>query len=157
MNLAGRKIVGGLFLIVGTAFFIWGIGDISKLAGSAQSFRLHHEVTTPLCYLICKICFGLLSGSIAAYFLNMEKNLGINLLIDGQALLFLSVLLIAAGLVLENEAFFTLYDNKSLPVHPTEIVMHPKSGWMTVGDHLLTSIIGIIGIALFLVVTKEKK
>ena len=157
-NIKGpSKILVAFFAFAGSGFFIWALCDLTTLAGSAESFRLHHEVTTPLCFLLAKVIGGILAGALVVQTLGIEVKMKIKPLIDAASLFFVALLLMVSGLVLENEAFFTLYDNKSLPVHPTQIVMHPKAGWMTPGDHLLICLAGITGIILFLIVSKNKR
>ncbi len=152
-----RRIIAFGTCLVGAGMFLWALTDMSVLAGSAKAFRLHHEVTTPLCVMLAKFIAAIAAGGLALGLLGRFQEVGRNLRLDIAACCFLILLCLVTGVVLENEKFFTLYDNKSLPVHPTEIVMHPKSGWMTAGAHMGICLAGLVGAGLYLLVTARRK
>lgn len=151
-----RHFFAGLFCLLGAAFFLASILDLANLSVSAGSFRLHHEVTRPLCLLLSKFMFGLLFAIIALAVLGRSSALSTAIYQDIAALVFAGLLFIVAGIVLENEAFFTLYDNKTLPVHPTEIVMNPAGGWITIREHVGLCIAGITGATVFFGFTRYR-
>lgn len=144
-----NRFLAGLFCLAGTAFFITAIFDLSSLLTSASSFRLHHEVTGPLCYLLSKFIFGLFFAILALAAAGRHKAMDFDPAIDLPALSFVGFLFWITGIVMENEAFLTLYDNKTLPVHPTEIVMHPIGAWLTAWDHVALCLAGIVGAVVF--------
>ena len=153
----GRRFLAGAACLAGTGFFIAALTDLTALASSAGAFRLHHEVTTPLCYLLAKYLVALMFGSLALSLLGSAKTFDVRFPLDLAALGFVAVLLVITGRVLANEAYFTLYDNTRIPVHPTEIVMHPYGGWMSAGDHLALCLLGLAGGLTYLLLDGRKR
>jgi hypothetical protein len=105
--------------------------------------------------MLSKFIAAVAAGGLALGLLGRYREVGKDLRLDIAACFFLALLCLVTGVVLENEIFFTLYDNKSLPVHPTEIVMHPESGWMTRGAHFGICLAGLLGAGLYLLMTPK--
>lgn len=144
-----KKSVVLILTLAGGLFFLAALGDLASLFGTAQAYRLHHEATTPLAFMLAKVLVGLVFGVGAATVWGSSEKMGLRPSYDLPALVFTAVLLVAVGYVLRNEAFFTLYDNKELSVHPTEVVMAPWAGWMTRSAHAIICALGIAGGALY--------
>jgi hypothetical protein len=151
-----RPFLAMLFSLLGCSFFIAALADTPLLFSSAKAFVLHHEVTTGLAVMLAKFIVGVLFGALALWALRAKDAQTMFRPRDFISLVFLSFLLWGAGSILSNESFFTLYDNKSLPVHPTEIVMHPYGGWMSVSGHLFLCFVGLVAGVVFLRLTKGK-
>lgn len=147
--------VAALVCLIGGAFFASALYEMSALWASASAFRLHHEVTTPMAFLLAKVIAGIFAGCIALVILGRARSFGFDPKTALPGLAFVAMLFVVVGRILENEWFFTLYDNKAIPVHPSEIVMHPNAGWMTPGAHALVCILGVAGCLVALVLTRR--
>jgi hypothetical protein len=145
-----------LACLAGAFFFLWAVKDLGLLLESSIQFRLHHEMTTPFAFALAKIVAGLAMGVFAAGWARRENPV-IRFPLDVAAMGFTAILLVAVGYVLDNETFFSLYDYKGFPVHPTEIFIHPYGGWMTVADHLGICALGAVGCGVYLLLTRGSK
>ena len=150
-----RRTLSALAVCCGIALFVWALSDTAVLYGSADSYRLHHEVTTPLLVQLAKFVAALFCGGLALGALGKSKKIGFESPTAFVALLFVVALMVVGGTVLKNQAFFTLYDYKGYPVHPTEIVAHPFGGWLTPGDHAILCLLGLAAGGLFLWLTRH--
>ncbi|MCB1152034.1 hypothetical protein KDL45_00185 [bacterium] len=128
-------------LFIGAIYaFAKTVAGFSPLFNSAYSFRLHHEAATALCrFLVWPILAlaCLVAGSRA---LGRADRLPLNT--DGAeiALVALIPILIGCALIFENEIFFALYDPKGFPVHPPEMIAHPRGRWVRPSDHAFVSV-----------------
>ncbi len=134
-----RALVHYLALALACVAAVWALSYVSDMMWSAKNYGEHHEVTVPLCRFIALILFSLglaLSGARATGALPFREVMAPLVALAAPALI-----AIGAALIFANEIFFSLYDPKGFPVHPTEPVIFPEAGWHGMTSHLLAALL----------------
>ncbi len=105
---------------------------------SAWSYKLHHEVATLLCMDLIRPVLALAAFAAGVRSLGKCQELGMEKNAP-ESLIALTPILAACALLFENEIFFSMFDAKGFPVHPPEIIAHPRGGWVAPRAHALAA------------------
>ncbi|NLH50137.1 MAG: hypothetical protein GX444_16280 [Myxococcales bacterium] len=134
------RLIGGAVLV---AAGIYLAGEALWLtiffARSAGDYGQHHEVTVPLCRFLALVAASIgcaLSGSRLGRIGDAKAEWGPLVGFAATA-----VVAWSASLIFQNEIFYSLFDPKGFPVHPTEVVIYPAAGWHGLPSHLLSALL----------------
>ncbi len=142
MNLP-RQISFFLLLVAALLAAFLALSPLNLLLGAAENYGEHHEATVPLCWMIASALLSLgLALSAARLCTDVPYTEALTPL---RALTVPALFAAGAALVLANEIFFSLYDPKGFPVHPTEQVVFPEAGWHGMTSHLLAALLMTLG------------
>jgi hypothetical protein len=133
--------VMGLILIMALACaaIIWAISSLNDLWSASADYGEHHEATVALCRMIALSILSLGLGLTGA---RIPSSHSFGQVLAPLAALALPVLIaLGTELIFANEIFFSLFDPKGFPVHPTEPVVFPEAGWQSMPSVLLSSLI----------------
>ena len=136
----GARVVGHfLLLILAVVAAEWAVTCMIDMKAAADNYDEHHEVTVPVCRFIARMVLALGLGLAGV---RCRSALPLREVMAPLAALALPALMAAgAALIFVNEIFFSLYDPKGFPVHPTEPVMLPEAGWHSMSSALLASLL----------------
>ena len=110
-----------------------------SFARSAGDYGQHHEVTVPLCRFLALVAASVgcaLSGSRLGRIGDEKAEWGPLVGFAATAVVAWSV-----SLIFQNEIFYSLFDPKGFPVHPTEVVIDPAAGWHGLPSQLLSALL----------------
>ncbi len=123
---------------------------------SAWNHKLHHEVASLLCMDLIIPILALAAFVAGVRCLGESQRIKIESDAVG-CLISLVPILIACSMIFENEIFFSMFNPKIFPVHPTEVLAHPRGAWVTPRAHALTAGAMMIVGALIWFALRERK
>jgi len=145
-----------LMLALALLAAVWALSMIGSFFTAAADYGNHHEVTETLCLFLAAalVSLGLaLSGTAM-----LEKSYVRTAWSELAQLTVPALMAFGAWLLFVNETFYSLFDPKGFPVHPTETFIYPDAGWHGMLSHLLAAMLVFLGFgALWLALRKEKE
>ncbi len=131
-----------LAMALACAAIIWAVSSLNDLWSAGVDYSEHHEATVALCRMIALSVLSLGLGLTGA---RIPSSRPLREVWAPLAALALPVLIaLGAELIFANEIFFSLFDPKGFPVHPTEPVVFPEAGWQSMASVLLSSLIMLL-------------
>jgi len=118
--------------------------DMKALFSSALSFKLHHEGAAPLTVVLIWPILGLAAFIRGVDCLGRAEVLPLKTRGADLALVALVPVLLGCSFLFQNEGFFSIYDPKGFPVHPPEMIAHPRGRWVTPAAHAFASLVLMI-------------
>ena len=135
----GRRLLIWLLLIVALASGLGAIPALGSFGLASQDYGEHHEVTVALCRFIALLCVSIGCAVTGARL--MEPSEPGKKLAAGAEMALTAAVAAGAALIFVNEIFYSIFDPKGFPVHPTEVVMFPGAGWHGMSSHLLAALL----------------
>lgn len=142
--MSGVRILLALLFTLAAIFVAFIALTVTPQFFSASAdYGLHHEATVPLCRFIALVALSLglaLSGAQLGGSADLVTSLR-----PFGAMLAVAIIAFGAELMFANEIFYSLFDPKGFPVHPTEQVIFPEAGWHGMASHLISSLLLFVG------------
>ncbi|MBZ0273535.1 hypothetical protein K8I61_15965 [bacterium] len=129
--------------------------DMRLLTHSALSFARHHEAAAPFFVVLSRPVLALACFLTGARFLHADASAGAGARAP-IALAGLAGVMMVVSRLLENEAFYALYDPKGYPVHPPEVIMFPRSGWVSPAAQLGAALLLAVAAGVLVLATRSR-
>ncbi len=142
--------------ILGLVFSTWSVRHLFLSA----SIQLHHEGTIHLQNTLIAFCTSTVLFLVFTALMKRSPEFAFKIDPDTAAavrglpdLVFLTACLYLFKLLIANEAFVSLFAQKDLSVHATEIVMFPESNWLDPSIVITTACLLLLAISALLLMT----